>query len=415
MAGMDSRFQSVSDSRRASMIKKKWLLFILFYCTLYCISPLAAQEHKEDEEVLAVQKAIAAEKLSWQAGETSMSRMSKSERRLRLGGRLAAVLPRIPARKPAAATLPAVLDWRDRNGNWVTAIKDQGGCGSCWAFATTAVLESMVKISRNMSKDIDLSEQMLVSCSGAGNCPDGGSEYVAAEYIKDTGIPYESCYPYTADDAPCNPCSGWMSQVVKINYWDWVATSVAAIETALQDGPVTTYMTVYSDFFQYRKGIYRTTAGAVEEGGHFVSIIGYDHMLGYWICKNSWGTDWGENGFFRIQMGQADMGIQNLRMDQPILDDHPPIFQPIDDYSVEEGQFLTFTLYAADVDGGPITYRCLNLPAGAKVDAGSGVFSWTPTYEQSGVYYLEFAASNGLTESSKIGRITVKNVKHKQW
>jgi hypothetical protein len=397
------------------MIKKKWPLFFLFLCALNWTCPLAAREHKGNEAVLAVQKAIAAEKLSWQAGETSLTRMDDSERRLRLGGRLAVVLPRIPARKPAAVTLPAALDWRDRNGNWVTTIKDQGGCGSCWAFATTAVLESMVKISRNMGEDIDLSEQMLVSCSGAGNCPDGGSEYVAAEYIKDTGIPTESCYPYTADDAPCNPCPGWMSQAVKINYWDWVGTSVAAIESALQDGPVTTYMTVYSDFYHYRSGIYEVTAGAVEEGGHFVSIIGYDHVRGYWICKNSWGTDWGENGFFRIQMGQADTGTQNLRMDQPIMDDHPPIFQPIDDCSVQEGQFLTFTVYADAVDGAPVTYRCLNLPAGAAVDAGSGVFSWTPTYEQSGVYYLKFAASNGMVESVTTARITVENVKRRQW
>lgn len=415
MAGMDNCFQSIGDSRRASMIKKKWLLFLLLCCTLCCVFPLAAQADEENAEVLAVQKAIAAEKLSWQAGETSLTRMTEPERRLRLGGRLAFILPRSTENKMPFASLPAVLDWRDRNGNWVTAIKDQGGCGSCWAFATTAVLESMVKISRNTSEDIDLSEQMLVSCSGAGNCPDGGSEYRAAEFIRDTGVPFENCYPYTADDAPCNPCPGWMSQAVRINHWDWVAASVAAIETALQDGPVTTYMTVYSDFFYYRSGIYNVTAGATVKGGHFVSIIGYDQLLGCWICKNSWGTDWGENGFFRIQMGQANTGIQNLRIDQPIVDDHPPDLQPVADCSVEEGRALVFTLHATDIDGDPIAYRCLNLPAGAALDERSGTFSWTPDYTQSGIYDLRFTASDGLMQAVITARITVINVKRRSW
>lgn len=390
-------------------------MIFLFFSALSGIYFLTAQEQKENAEVLAVQKAIARGNLSWQVGETSMSRLSEPERLMRLGGRLAEVLPRISTKNLAPASLPAVLDWRNLNGNWVTSIKDQGACGSCWAFATTAVLESMVKISKNMSEDIDLSEQMLVSCSGAGNCIDGGYEYKAAEYIKNTGIPRESCYPYTANDAPCNPCSRWMSQLVIIKSWEWVSTSIIGIETALQSGPVTTYMTVYSDFYHYSNGIYNVTAGATEVGGHLVVIIGYDHTNGYWICKNSWGTDWGENGFFRIQMGQANTGMQNLRINQPIVDNNPPDLQAITDSSVKEGQLFSLTLIAFDADDDPITFRCLNLPTGATVNASSGVFSWTPDYTQSGVYDLKFAASDGMVETVETGRITVKNVKRKQW
>ncbi|MEI6613286.1 MAG: C1 family peptidase [Chrysiogenales bacterium] len=397
------------------MIKKKRLMILIFFCALSGIYFLPAQEQKENAEVLSVQNAIAGENLSWQAAETSMSRLSDPERRMRLGGRLADVAPRIPAQKPAPTSLPAVLDWRNHNGNWVTSIKDQGSCGSCWAFATTAVLESMVKISKNLSENIDLSEQMLLSCSGAGNCIDGGYDSMAAEYIKDTGIPRESCYPYTANDAPCNPCSGWMLQVVKIKSWGWVNNSITGIEIALQNGPVTTFMTVYSDFYYYSGGIYKVTAGATEEGGHLVTIIGYDHPNGYWICKNSWGTDWGEEGFFRIQMGQADTGLQNLCINQPIIDNDPPDLQAITDSSAEEGQLFSLTLNAYDADDDPITYSCLNLPTGATVDANSGVFSWTPTYTQSGIYDLNFAASDGIGETVKTGKITVKNVKRKQW
>ncbi|MCX6556893.1 MAG: C1 family peptidase, partial [Candidatus Aminicenantes bacterium] len=320
------------------MIRKKWLLVFASLCVLGGSCFLPAQEREENKEVLAVQNAIAREKLTWQAGETSLSRLSATERRRRLGGRLARIVPRIASQERATAALPAALDWRDHNGNWITAIKDQGDCGGCWAFAATAVLESMVKISENMSEDIDLSEQTLISCSGAGDCEDGGYDYLAAEYIRTTGIPHESCFPYSASDELCNPCSGWQARVIKIRAWDWVSTSVTGIETALQNGPLSTYMTVYSDFYHYRSGIYQVSSGATEEGGHLVTIIGYDHPGGYWICKNSWGSGWGETGFFRIQMGQADIGIQNLSMSEPIMDDHAPIFQAINEHSVEEGE-----------------------------------------------------------------------------
>ncbi|MCX6555925.1 MAG: Ig domain-containing protein, partial [Candidatus Aminicenantes bacterium] len=119
--------------------------------------------------------------------------------------------------------------------------------------------------------------------------------------------------------------------------------------------------------------------------------------------------------FFRIQMGQADIGIQNLSMSQPIVDDHAPTFQAISEHSVEEGEQLTFTLSATDIDNDPITYRCLNLPDGASIDAHSGVFAWLPTYAQAGVYDLQFAASDGMSETVCIGRVTVTNVKRKQW
>jgi C1A family cysteine protease len=402
-------------SRRFKMSKKKWLPVFAFLCVLGGSFFLPAQGREENKEILAVQNAIAREKLSWQAGETTLSRLGAPERRRRLGGRLARVVPRIVAPLRAPASLPAALDWRDRSGNWITSIKDQGDCGGCWAFAATAVLESLVKIGTNMSDDIDLSEQTLISCSGAGNCEDGGYDYLAAEYIRTTGIPHENCFPYSATDALCNPCSGWLARVIRIGSWDWVSTSVAGIETALLNGPLSTYMTVYSDFYHYRSGIYQVSSGATEEGGHLVTIIGYDHPGGYWICKNSWGSGWGENGFFRIQMGQADIGIQNLSMSQPIVGDHAPIFPAIAEHSVEEGALLMFTLSASDIDNDPISYRCLNLPEGAVVDASSGVFSWTPTYEQAGAYDLQFAASDGMAETMCIGRVTVTNVKRKPW
>ncbi len=398
------------------MVKNNWLVFLLILACLGAVTILSADADGSSQEITSVQQAIAAEKLDWQADQTPLSLLSREERLKRLGGRLRDVPVRMPAENfPAPRALPAVLDWRNHGGNWISSVKDQGNCGSCWAFATTALLEAMVKISKHMSQDIDLSEQMLVSCSHAGDCDQGGYEYKAAEYIRRTGIPNESCYPYTATDAHCNPCAGWGSRVVRIASWNWVTASNAGIEIALQDGPVTSWMAVYSDFYHYRSGVYQPTAGASYEGGHFVVVVGYNHAERYWICKNSWGTGWGDSGFFRIKWGAADIGSQVLRMVRPILNNATPVLQNISDCSGEEGNALAITLSASDSDGDPLEFSADGLPAGANLDAASGAFSWTPAYTQSGVFFVHFKVSDGFAEDAQTVKITVQNVKRKQW
>jgi len=200
---------------------------VFVFLFLGMLFALAAPGEMENREVEAIQDAIRIEKLPWRAAATPLSFMSREQRLRRLGGRLSEVPVFVPAEHfPRQLALPAALDWRDHGGNWISSVKDQGDCGSCWAFAASAVLESMVKISKNMGEDIDLSEQTLVSCSGAGDCVDGGSDYLAAEYIRTTGVPREICFPYSASDELCNPCTGWLTRVVKIRSWDWVATTV---------------------------------------------------------------------------------------------------------------------------------------------------------------------------------------------
>lgn len=369
-----------------------------------------------NREVAALQKAIVAEKLEWQAGETPLSALGRAERLKRLGGRLSpAPVGMSGERFPAPLSLPAVLDWRNNGGDWISSVKDQGSCGSCWAFATTALLESMVKIGRRTSEDIDLSEQMLLSCSHAGDCVLGGYADRAAEYIRGTGIPNESCYPYLAGDTPCNPCAGWAARVVRIASWNEVASSTDAIEAALQDAPVTSWMAVYSDLYHYRSGVYQPTASASYEGGHFVVIVGYNQAGNYWICKNSWGTAWGEDGFFRIRRGTSGIGDYVIRMGRPLLENAPPVLQPVPDCSVEEGQTLTFILEASDSDGDPLAFAAAALPEGAALDAASGAFSWTPTHTQSGVYPVRFRVSDGFAADEQTVTLTVVNVKRLQW
>jgi C1A family cysteine protease len=264
------------------------------------------------DEVSQVRAAIAAKQAQWQAGETSMTQLSPAERRARLG----LMKPTLPVgaemmvmAEPPIVGAPVSLDWRNNGGNFVTPVRNQLSCGSCWAFATTAALESAVLRAENTpGVDLDLSEQVLISCGSsggevAGSCSGGYISY-ASNYIRDTGLPLETCYPYTGGDGSCgSACSSYQTSTYQILSWGYVtATSptVSAIRDALVSyGPLVTTMDVYEDFYSYTSGVYSYATGG-HEGGHAVLIVGYSDTGQYFIVKNSWGAGWGEAGYFKI-------------------------------------------------------------------------------------------------------------------
>jgi len=255
-----------------------------------------------------VQRANQEQNARWIAGDTEISRLSSQDRQLRLGhiptantmGMRIMSTPTVQR----LATYPSALDWRNNGGNYVTSIKDQKSCGSCWAFASTAALESAYLIAHQQSAGSeDDSEQIMLSCSGAGSC-NGGTINAAAEWLRSTGDAPDSYYPYTATNGSCaSALSGWQSQTQKITSWAWATTSPATVDLLKQGlntyGPLVTTMAVYQDFFYYVSGVYHYTSGVLE-GYHAVELIGYNDAGQYFIVKNSWGASWGEQGFFRI-------------------------------------------------------------------------------------------------------------------
>jgi parallel beta-helix repeat protein len=228
---------------------------------------------------------------------------------------------------------PASFDWRSHEGyNWVTAVRDQGGCGSCWAFSVVGAVEAVNNIRYdNPYLDLDLSEQYLVSdCYSNGTCC-GGWPNIALRFIQEEGIPDEGCMPYVdgtgcscsggecqgncnyntggeCSDVTCSErCADWQSRLVNIDTSDYVPNNPQSIkEYILGKGPLSVVMGIGSYYGGYWDGdIYRCT----NDNGtnHALVVVGYDDAGGYWIIKNSWGTDWGDNGYFKVGYGECNI------------------------------------------------------------------------------------------------------------
>jgi C1A family cysteine protease len=154
---------------------------------------------------------------------------------------------------------------------------------------------------------VDLSEAQLFFCIASTdncNCETGWWPPKALDGYKNTGIVDDSCFPYTDHDQACNLCSNWQSRVTKITGWHEISATAEMKTWLSTKGPLVSCLSVYDDFFAYTSGIYTYVSGPLQ-GGHCICIVGYDDNQGCWIGKNSWGTAWGENGFFRIAYGQC--------------------------------------------------------------------------------------------------------------
>lgn len=276
----------------------------------------------------AINADIVAHQLGWLAEENSITLLTEAEQNARLGyvpdpasGEMSlalreqhasSVAQAMALRAPdvAAPSAPALVDLRAYNGhNYITAVRDQGGCGSCVAFGTIAAIEGTSRfVGRNASLAIDLSEGHLFNCiarSQGRNCGNGWWVNPALTAVRDQGVVDEACSPYSAADQTCVLCSGWQSRVIKIRGFQQL-NSVSAMKNQLAaTGPLVTCFSVYSDFFAYRSNVYRRSPSSTLRGGHCVCVVGFDDSLGAWICKNSWGSGWGDGGFFKIAYGQC--------------------------------------------------------------------------------------------------------------
>jgi C1A family cysteine protease len=273
-------------------------------------------------DLAALQDALAEAGNPWNSGATAMTALEERERTIRLG---VPPRPELPAHDDAlaaavadtrAAGAPTSFDLRNVGGvSYDTPVKDQGACGSCVAFGTVAVMETVFRYTRRTTMPIDLSEAHLFYCHGraAGrNCSNGWLPEPALTCARDKGVTFEDYYPYTAGDQDCsNLNADWPNRLAKVSSFETISGNVAKMKESISTyGSVTACFNVFQDFFSYRSGVYRHLSGGLA-GGHCVVLIGYDDAAGCWIARNSWGTNWGDAGYFRIAYGEC--GIETFQ------------------------------------------------------------------------------------------------------
>jgi cathepsin L len=212
---------------------------------------------------------------------------------------------------PAFGALPASVDWRTKG--YVTPVKDQGQCGSCWAFSATGALEG--QHFKKTNQLVSLSEQNLVDCSGRyGNMGcNGGWPYQAFNYIKDNkGVDTEASYKYEAINDKCryNPANSGATCT------GYVSIQPTGSEANLQDavaniGPISVAIDASHMSFQlYKKGMYIENACSTTRLDHAVLAVGYGTTTDgqdYWLVKNSWAASWGDQGYIMMARNHKNM------------------------------------------------------------------------------------------------------------
>jgi len=245
-----------------------------------------------------------------------------------------------------AEALPKSFDGRKEWTHWLQDVRDQGWCGASWAFSTAAVATDRFAIQSRGRRIYPLSIQNLLACNNRGQqgC-NGGHLDRAWNYMRRSGVVNDECYPYVSgltgkvEKCKVSRRSNLMSmgcQLVNAATGDDASEAprrrkslfktppayrIAPLEFDIMNeisgrGPVQATMKVYHDFFLYKSGVYRYSglADAQQAGYHSVRIIGWGHDQSskYWIVANSWGVEWGEDGYFRIARGENESEIEKF-------------------------------------------------------------------------------------------------------
>jgi|WetSurMetagenome_2_1015567.scaffolds.fasta_scaffold00069_7 C1A family cysteine protease len=239
------------------------------------------------------------------------------------------VAPTLPVRAVELVPgLPTSWDWRSHGGG--AAVRDQGACGSCWAFGTVGVMEDKLKINQKIV--VDLSEQYLISCNSDGWSCDGGwwaHDYHATKLgnlQSVAGAVLEADMPYTVSNGTCQAIAKHPYKIASWYHVNYEMATVDEIKNAIYKyGPVATTLCVGDAFNDYTGGVFSTDEASICGEGilnHAIVLMGWDDSTQTWILKNSWGTSWGESGYMNIKWGISNIGYRTSY----VLLDYKPDF-----------------------------------------------------------------------------------------
>lgn len=215
--------------------------------------------------------------------------------------------------------LPSNIDWRTKNA--VSSVKDQGQCGSCWAFSSTGAIEGVWAISNG--ELLDLSPQQLVDCAtgfsyGSHGC-NGGEMDGAFKYVSEYGQCEETEYPYTSGVSKTSgTCKKCHIAVTTFSCADVTSKDQLSLKNAVFQQPVSVAIEADTRYFQSYSGGVLDSSSCGTKLDHGVLVVGYGEEKGnkYWLVKNSWGSSWGENGYVKILRSDStnDAGICGIAM-----------------------------------------------------------------------------------------------------
>ncbi|CAL5198996.1 unnamed protein product [Lathyrus oleraceus] len=205
--------------------------------------------------------------------------------------------------------VPTNFDWRQQGV--VTNVKNQNSCGCCWAFTAVAAVEGIVKI--KTGDLISLSEQQLVDCDKQSHgCKGGTIDSAFESIVNDQGILRETDYPYKGVDTQTCQLNGQIQAGAQINSYATVTPNdEQQLLQAVAQQPVSAAISVGDEFKKYMHGVYSGSCGT--DLNHAVTIVGYgisEEGIKYWLVKNSWGENWGENGYMRVLRESDETGGQ---------------------------------------------------------------------------------------------------------
>lgn len=282
-----------------------------------------------DQEHIDQLNKVNSDKYSWTAGRNPFfDGMSFDDARGLLGTSLSHISEHLQSCLPESAyagigndTIPAEFDARTQWPGLIHPIRDQQRCGSCWAFSASEVLSDRVAIAAGKPSPA-LSPEDMVSCDKGDMGCQGGQLPAAWHYLQQSGIVSDACFPYTAGQGTAAKCGAkcadgeqWARSKVKAKTAYAINGATNMQKEIMTHGPIQVAFTVYKSFMSYTSGVYQKHWYEIlPEGGHAVKVVGWGTESGvdYWLVANSWNTNWGLQGFFKIKRGSNQCGIEKM-------------------------------------------------------------------------------------------------------